>query len=526
MKHSLIILIILTFIMGIIALPATGAVNLHLIAVLPFDDGSIKQTWGEKYNLGKGVADELVTALLATNRFRLIERAEIEKVLDEQDLEKDGVIDPTTAAKIGKILGVQYLIIGRITEFSTKKDDDILVNPNHHNPMGMMVTRATSRVAIDARLVNATTAEILTSVTGIGKKATVNLGMITKEGGVLFGDKDFKKSDLGRALRQAVNSTARQLAVKAYDGMAPLTITGMIAYVSTERIIINVGKKHGVEPGMIFKVAHKLENVKDPVTGQVIGEVTEPVAEILVTEVKEKSATCKIVNKNNDYKIAISDLIESKDPVKLVLPELPPLEDVEEQGPRKGREFRLYAERMVLGEYTDESLPKEDENKDSTISFIGGQAIFGRFKLVGEGSLDGEIEDPNRKLAISEYKLGYNLNPVQDAQIELFIAKFNLGEKSGVNELLHCSSWVFGADLEYKMAEKIYFELSYGYGASIDYRVNGDDRAGGNLAIMKTKVSYYFSDHAAVYGQYRSYMMKIVDDQDLSGITAGLVFKY
>lgn len=523
MKPSLIIVIFLSFIMGAIALPVKAAVNLHLIAVLPFDDGSIKRTWGEKLSLGKGVADELVTALMATNRFRLIERAEIDNVLEEQNLGKDGGIDQETAAKIGKILGVQYLIIGRITEFSTKEDDDILANPNHHNPMGMRIARTTSRVAIDARLVDATTAEILTSVTGTGKKATVNLGLITKEGGVLFGDKDFEKSDLGKALRQAVNSTARQLAVKAYDRMAPLTITGMVAYARADKIIINVGKKHGVEPGMVFKVAHRLETIKDPVTGMVIGEYTEPIAEISVIEVKDKSATCEIVTKFNIREIAVSDLVESKNPVKLVLPELPLLE---EEGSRKGKGFRLYAERMVIGEYTDESLPKKDETDDSLISFFGGQAILGRFKLTGEGTFEGEIEDRNRKLVISEYKLGYNLNPVQDSQIELFISKFNLGVKSGGDELLDCSSWVFGADVEYEMAEKIYFELSYGYGASIDYRTDGICRAGGNLAILKTKVSYYFSDQAAVYGQYRSYMMKIDDDRDLSGISTGLVFKY
>lgn len=526
MKRSLIIVILLSFIMGVIALPAMAGVNLHLIAVLPFDDGSIKRTWGENFSLGKGVADELVTALMATNRFRLIERAEIDRVLEEQNLGKGGVIDPQSAAKIGKILGVQYLVIGRITEFSTKEDDDLLANPNHHNPMGMRIARTTSRVAIDARLVDATTAEILASVTGTGKKATVNLGLITKEGGVLFGDKDFKKSDLGKALRQAVNSVARQLAIKAYERMAPSTITGMIAYVRADKIIINVGRKHGVEPGMIFKVAHKLEAIKDPVTGVEIGVATEPIAEIDVIEVKEKSATCKIVTKFNDRDIAVSDLVESKNPVKLALPELPPLEEEEEEGPRKGREFRFYAERMVVGEYTDESLPQEDETKDSTINFIGAQAILGRFKLMGEGTFEGEIEAPKRKLAISEYKLGYNLNPAQDSQIELFISKFNLGVKSGGSELLDCSSWVFGAEMEYEMADKIYFELSYGYGASIDYRVNGVDRAGGNLGILKAKVSYYFSDQAAVYGQYRSYLMKIGDDNDLSGITAGLVFKY
>jgi curli biogenesis system outer membrane secretion channel CsgG len=525
MKRNIMILTILCVIIGSMALPAVGAVNLHLIAVLPFDDGSIKKTWGENYSLGKGVADELVTALLATNRFRLIERTEIDRVLEEQNLGKDGIINPQTAAKIGKILGAQYLVIGRITEFSTKEDDDILANPNHNNPMGMRIERVTSRVAIDARMVDAATAEIISSVTGTGKKKTVNLGMISKQGLVSFGDKDFEKTDLAKALRQAVNLTARQLAIKAYERMAPLTLTGMIAYVSNQRIIINIGRKHGVVPGMVFKVDHKLETLKDPVTGQVIDIVTEPVAEILVTEVKEKAATCVVVTKlNNEYKIAVSDPVESKEPVKPVLPELPPL--AEEEGRRKGREFRFYAERMVLGEYTDESLPKEDETKDSALNFIGAQAVLGRFKLMGERTFDGEIKDPTRKLSISEYKLGYNLNPVQDMQVELFVSKFNLKIESGGDELLDCSSWIFGADMEYEMLEKTYFELSYGYGASIDYEINGKYQAGGNLGIIKTKLSYCFSSQAAAYAQYRSYLMKFGDDQDLSGITVGLAFNF
>ncbi len=525
MKRSLILISMVTVVLLIFSLPVAGADNLHRIAVLPFEDGSIKRTWGEEFSLGKGVADELVTALLETNRFRLIEREKVAQVLEEQNLGKDGVLDPKTAAEIGKILGVEYLVIGRITEFSTKEDDDILANPNHNNPMGIRITNTTARVAIDARLVDCVTAEILTSVTGRGKKRTVNLGLISKQGGISFGDKDFEKSDLGKALHRAATSTARQLATKAYDGMAPLTITGMVAYVSAGRIIINVGKRDGVEPGMVFKVAHKLETLQDPVTGQTIGDATEPVAEISVIEVKEKSATCSVLTKlTNVYEITVADLVESKSPVKLVLPELPPLEE-EKEGPRKEKEYRLYADWMPLGEFTDESLVQE-ETTDSTIAFIGGQAILGRYKLAAEKSFNGEIADLARKINISEYKLGYNLNPDQDVQIELFVSKFNLGVESGGTEYLDCSSWIFGADVEYEMAEKTYFELSYGYGASLDFRVNGVDKAGGNLGSIKAKLSYYFSENTAAYLGYRSYMVKIDDDLDLTGVNMGLAFKF
>ena len=76
------------------------------------------------------------------------------------------------------------------------------------------------------------------------------------------------------------------------------------------------------------------------------------------------------------------------------------------------------------------------------------------------------------------------------------------------------------------MAEKPFSELSYGYGASNDYRINGVYQAGGNLGIIKAKISYYFSKNTAAYLGYRSYMLKMSDVLDLTGVTAGLVLKF
>ena len=39
---------------------------------------------------------------------------------------------------------------------------------------------------------------------------------------------------------------------------------------------------------MVFVVLHVLDLVKDPATGEVIDEISEPIAEITVSEVKEK----------------------------------------------------------------------------------------------------------------------------------------------------------------------------------------------------------------------------------------------
>ncbi|HBK68897.1 MAG TPA: hypothetical protein DDZ91_09670, partial [Firmicutes bacterium] len=116
-----ILLTMVTFLLLILLItPVSAAQDLYKIAVLPFDDGSIDEVWWGDYNVGSGVSDELVTALLnlTPQKFRVMEREQIQRVLEEQEFGASGLVDASSAAKIGKILGVQFLLIGKVTEFT------------------------------------------------------------------------------------------------------------------------------------------------------------------------------------------------------------------------------------------------------------------------------------------------------------------------------------------------------------------------------------------------------------------------
>ena len=93
--------------------PVSGQENLYKVAVLPFDDGSIDERWWADYDVGRGVSDVLVTSMLnlEPKRFRLVEREQIDRVLAEQNFGTSGRVDAKSAAAIGKILGVQFLVI-------------------------------------------------------------------------------------------------------------------------------------------------------------------------------------------------------------------------------------------------------------------------------------------------------------------------------------------------------------------------------------------------------------------------------
>lgn len=82
------------------------------VAVLPFVNSAIGQANTELAPLSKGIADLLLTDLAQNTGIRVVERENIQKLLDEQNLARDGRVDDATAARIGKLLGAKHMVTG------------------------------------------------------------------------------------------------------------------------------------------------------------------------------------------------------------------------------------------------------------------------------------------------------------------------------------------------------------------------------------------------------------------------------
>lgn len=85
--------------------------NVRKIAVIEFADleGNVTQ-------LGRFIAEELITRFFTTGKFEVVERNLLQKVLEEQKLGTSGYIDQETAISIGQILGVDAIITGSLTD--------------------------------------------------------------------------------------------------------------------------------------------------------------------------------------------------------------------------------------------------------------------------------------------------------------------------------------------------------------------------------------------------------------------------
>ena len=64
-------------------------------------------------------SDQLATLLVRTDRFDAIERNQLEKLLEEQDLE--GIVAADEMAGMSQVRGVDYLLVGKITNMRVKE---------------------------------------------------------------------------------------------------------------------------------------------------------------------------------------------------------------------------------------------------------------------------------------------------------------------------------------------------------------------------------------------------------------------
>jgi TolB-like protein len=82
------------------------------VAIMYFNNNVFTKDARDFDGLSKGVPDFLITEMSANSGIRVIERDQVQKLLDEQKLVSSGQVDQATAVKVGKLLGAQHMIFG------------------------------------------------------------------------------------------------------------------------------------------------------------------------------------------------------------------------------------------------------------------------------------------------------------------------------------------------------------------------------------------------------------------------------
>jgi curli biogenesis system outer membrane secretion channel CsgG len=253
------------------------------VAVMPLQNNTTGRLFGDR--LGEAASDEMTTALVKSNEFRVLERQQIQTLLAEQSLGMSGAIDAATAASVGRVLGVQLVVLGSITQFSVDQRSAGV------GRLGVSASFAEAESMLDIRVVDVNTAEIIAVAAGQGRK---------RFGGAQLRDinlqRDFDAGLAQEALRPAIeNAIAELLKQKskliAVQAAAPAM---QIVGVRDGQIYVDSGENGGLKAGQRLNVMRVTDVIRDA-RGNVLDEVTERVATIEVVRVLSQSSICRLV---------------------------------------------------------------------------------------------------------------------------------------------------------------------------------------------------------------------------------------
>lgn len=266
------------------------------VAVLEFGHKALESRW---WGSGGAAQDMFITELVKSGRFTVIDRERLDALMQEKNLSLSGDVDSATAVKAGKLLGVQYILFGNVTEFG-------ITEGKAHGGWGVAfdVKKKKFVAALDCRLVSTTTGEILWADTDKKEESNVNVDVMGFGGGV--DDERMFDKVLRPIVQELAGKLAQQdLAVSTAPAAKP---KGKIAKVEGGTVWINLGSDQGVSVGDSFGVFRLGEAIKDPDTGEVLGADEKKIGSVRVTAVKgAKVSECAVVEGSG---LAVGDVVK------------------------------------------------------------------------------------------------------------------------------------------------------------------------------------------------------------------------
>jgi curli biogenesis system outer membrane secretion channel CsgG len=281
--------------LSLLSVPGARAAE-KSIAVMKFtaSAGGGRSYWrSASWDLGTGMAEMMTTALVGTGKFKVLERQEIDAVIGEQDFGASGRVDPATAAKIGKILGAQYLVYGTVNEFEYSKSGE----KGGVRIAGLRVgaEQAKAHIGMDVRIVDAVTGEIpfSTRSTASASRTGFKVGYSSSDFGANLAA--FKNTPLGEATRKAIEDAVAKLA-RDFGGEAapppPVTWSGKLFVAEGGVLVIKAGTKDGLKIGDVLTV-YRPKTVM--AGGEVVTVGEDKIGKIRLTTVGESAASAEVL---------------------------------------------------------------------------------------------------------------------------------------------------------------------------------------------------------------------------------------
>jgi hypothetical protein len=247
---------------------ARGDTPKPIVAVLSFSGGELLQS-----HLRFSMSDMLITALVKAGRFTVVERERVADLTREQEFQQGGMVDPTTAVAVGKLLGAELVVHGLVTKATEQRLDKFSYD----------VVRI--EVAVDVRAVHTGSGQIAISRTAEG--AAEAKIITTADGRLVSGPTDYDPL-YANATMAALDSVAALVATAA-------PLVGLVVAADGNEVTLDLGERYGVRTGDAFVVFRRGDPLTHPGTGARIGWRKMVLGRLEIAGTEESLSSARLV---------------------------------------------------------------------------------------------------------------------------------------------------------------------------------------------------------------------------------------
>ncbi|HWB53897.1 MAG TPA: CsgG/HfaB family protein [Tepidisphaeraceae bacterium] len=234
-------------------------------------------------HLIESLNEHLIVTFQQSNKFQIVARSDLGQILKDQQIPVGAIRDPEELKELpGKIKGLDYLVLGAVTDFSDHKS-------------GMFVQSLNMRV--DVRVVQANLIlKIYNTTTGALVEA-VNIPVRQEDKGTSrVPQQGYSNNAPDDSLIEGV---VNQLAQQSVNRVVDIIYPARIIAITDNQVTINRGQGSGVAPNQVWEVFALGNEMIDPDTGASLGREEIKVGEIQISDVLPEFSKGTIIGENH-----------------------------------------------------------------------------------------------------------------------------------------------------------------------------------------------------------------------------------
>jgi curli biogenesis system outer membrane secretion channel CsgG len=185
---------------GLLLTTSPALADEPVLGVAEFKNESGAGWWGG--GVGWDLSGMLANELASIGAFRVVERSNLEAVLNEQDLGASGRVRPDTAARIGQLTGAEYIVLGTITAYDEQTRST--GGGISFRGIGIGGRKTEAYLAVDLRVVDANNGEIAYARTIEGRAGGGGINLSAYRGGFGGNLSNYEDTPAGEAIRAAL----------------------------------------------------------------------------------------------------------------------------------------------------------------------------------------------------------------------------------------------------------------------------------------------------------------------------------